>query len=114
MNRSIEILVIHREFIVPDSGGGVGYFVAHEPDTIVAVIRFDLSYHRASPGSNGRLLPMGGAYRSKAERLVDSGYAVAAVRSVVIHVALVGMTLAPGAFVRNDVIRFGKIRRARV
>jgi len=69
-------LVIQRELIVPDSGGGVGYFVTHEPNTIVAVIRFDLSYRRTSPGSNGRLLPMGKAYRSKAERLVDSSYGV--------------------------------------
>ena len=36
------------------------------------------------------------------------------VRSVVIHVALVRMTLAPGAFVRHDVLRFGEICRPRV
>ena len=31
------------------------------------------------------------------------------IRSVVIHVALTRMTLAPGVFVRDDVLRFGKI-----
>ena len=52
---------------------------------------------------------------SKTKRLVNSAiHGVLTVRSVVIHVALVGMTLAPGAFVRDDVFRFGKIGRARV
>ena len=36
------------------------------------------------------------------------------VRRVVIHVALVRLTLAPTAFVGNVVIRFGKIRRSRI
>ena len=36
------------------------------------------------------------------------------VRGIVIHVALVRMTLAPAAFVRDDIFRFGKISRARI
>ena len=60
------------------------------------------------------MLSMGGAYATKTKGLVDSGYAVPTVRSVVIHVALVRMTLAPGAFVRDDVIRFSKIGRPRI
>ena len=48
---------------------------------------------------------------TKTKRLVNSKYAVLTVGCVVIHVALSRMTLAPGAFVRDDVIRFGKICR---
>ena len=58
------------------------------------------------------MLSHGGAHGTKTERLIDSGYAVVTLRSVVIHVALVRMTLAPSAFVRDDVIRFSKIGRA--
>ena len=61
LDGTIQVLVIKRVLIVPDSGGWVGYFVTHEPDTIVAVIRFDLIYRRASPSCNGRLLSHGGA-----------------------------------------------------
>jgi len=57
LDGSIQVLVIKRVFIMPDSGGWVGYFVTHEPDPIVAVIRFDLIYRGASPSCNGRLLP---------------------------------------------------------
>ena len=46
--------------------------------------------------------------------LVNPEYAVLTVGSVVIHVALSWMALAPGAFVRDDVTRFGKICRPRV
>ena len=112
--RAIEVLVVQRVFIVPDASGGVGDFVAHKPDAIVAGIRFDLIYRRASPSHDGRLLSHGGAHGSKTKGLINSGYGVRTVRSVVIHVALVRMTLAPGAFVRDDVFRFGKIRRSRV
>ena len=34
------------------------------------------------------------------------------VGGVVVHVALAGMTLAPGVFMWNDVFRFGKIEGA--
>ena len=114
LNGTIEVLVIERVLILPDAGGRVGHFVTHEPNTIVAVIRFDLIYRRASPGFNGWLLTHGAAHGTKTKRLVDSSYRVLLVRRVVIHVALVRMTLAPGAFVRHDVLRFGEICRPRV
>ena len=114
LDRAIEVLVVERVFIVPDAGTGVCYFEAHEPDTIISRIRLEPVYRRASPSHDGRLLSHGGACASKIEGLVDSGYGVPFVRSVVIHVALARMTLAPGVFVRDDVFRFSKIRRSRV
>ena len=114
LDGAIEILVIEREFIVPDASSGVGDFVAHEPDAVGSSRRLNLVYRRAHPSHNGRLLSHGGACATKTKGLVDSGYAVLTVRSVVVHVALARMTLAPDAFVRDDVIRFGKIRRPRI
>ena len=115
MNPTIEVLVIERVFIVPDPTTGVRDFVAHEPDTIVARIGLDrVAHRRASPSFNGWLLSHGGSYGLETKRLIDSGYAVLTVRSVVIHVAFRGMGRAPDAFVRDDVIRFSKVLRPRV
>ena len=111
---AIEILVIERVFIMPDASSGVGYFVTHKPDAIVTRIRLNLIYCRPGPGHDRRLLSHGGACASKSEGLVDSGYGVPFVRSVVVHVALAGMALAPRVFVRDYVFRFGKIQRPRV
>src|SRR6266480_954819 len=111
---AIEVLVVQRIFIVPDPSSGVGDFVAHEPDTVGSRRGLDLVYRRAGPSHNRRLLSHGGSCASKTKGLVNSGYGVRTVRSVVIHVALVRMTLAPGSFVGDNVFRFGKIRRSRV
>ena len=51
---------------------------------------------------------------AKTEGCRPAAYVVPLVRSVVVHVALARMTLAPGVFVRDDVFRFGKIRSALV
>ena len=114
LNGTIQVLVIERVFVVPDAISGVRDFVTHEPNAVVTRIRLDLIYCRAGPSHDGRLLSHGGACASKSEGLVDSGYGVPFVRSVVVHVALARMTLAPGVFVRDDVFRFSKIHRSRV
>jgi hypothetical protein len=114
LNPTIKILVVKSVFIVPDASRWVGYFVTHEPDTIDEVIGFELVYRRTGPSRDRRMLPHGGSRASKIKRLINSGYGVGAVRSVVIHVALVRMTLAPRAFVGDDVFRFGKVCRSRV
>jgi len=114
LDGAIEVLVVQRVFVVPDASGGVRDFVTHEPDTVVSWVRLNLIYRCASPSHDRRRLAHGGAYASKSKGLVDSGYAVLMVRSVVIHVALARMTLAPGVFVRDYILRFGKIRRSRV
>jgi len=73
------------------------------------VVRFDLIYGGSGPGFNRRLLSESVAHEIKGERLVDPIYAALAVGGVVIHVALVRMTLAPGTFVWDDVFCFGKV-----
>ncbi|PYL60119.1 MAG: hypothetical protein DMF24_11140 [Verrucomicrobia bacterium] len=57
LNSAIEVLVIQRILIMPDSRCGIGHLVAHEPDTIVTRIGLDLIYQCAgrSPGHDGRL-----------------------------------------------------------
>ena len=72
LNGTIEVLVIERILIVPHAGGRVGDLITHEPNTIVAVIRFDLIHRRASPGLNRWLLTHGAAHRTKTKRLIDS------------------------------------------
>jgi hypothetical protein len=42
LDGAIQVLVIERVLIVPDSGAGVGDFAAHEPNTIVSRIGFEL------------------------------------------------------------------------
>jgi hypothetical protein len=112
LDGAIEVLVIERVFVMVNTGRRVGDFVTHEPDTIVAWIRFDLVHRRRSPSFNGRPLSHGGACAIKTKGLVDSGYAVLTVRSIVVHVALARMTLAPGVFMRDDVLRLSKIQRS--
>ena len=118
LDGAIQVLVIKRVLIVPDASIGTCHFVTDEENT-VASQRWprrwlDLIYRCTRPSFNGRFLSHGGAGLAKNERRVDSGYGVRTIGSVVIHVALVRMTLAPGAFVRDDVLRFGKIGRAKV
>ena len=94
--------------------GRIAYLVAHKPDAIVTWVWLDLAHRRASPSHDGRVRARRGARGSKSEGLVDSGYRVLTVRSVVVHVALARMTLAPRVFVRDDIFRFSKIGRSRV
>jgi hypothetical protein len=114
LDSAIEILVVQRVFIVPYASSGVRDFVTHEPDTIVSRVRLNLAHGRACPSHDRRRPSHGWACTGKTKGLVDSGYGVRTVRSVVIHVALARMTLAPGVFVRDDVLSFSKIRRTRV
>ena len=114
LDGAIEVLVIERVFVMINAGRRVRHLVTHEPNSVVARIGFELIHRRASPRHDSRLRSHGGTRLGKSERLGDSGHGVPAVRSVVVHVALARMRLAPGVFVRDDVFRFGKIRRALV
>ena len=114
LDRAIEVLVIERVFIVPDASAGVRYFVAHKPDTIIAWVGLLLVYRRAGPGHDRWLFANGGANGAKGEVCRAATYVMSLIRSVVVHVALTWMTLAPGVFVRDDVLRFGKIEGALV
>ena len=114
LDGAIEVLVVQRIFIVPDASTGVSHFKAHKPDAIGSRSRLKLSYCRTGPSSDRRLLSHRGACLSKHKRLVDSGYRVPLIRRVVVHVALAGVSLAPGVFVRDDVFGFSEICRSRV
>ena len=76
LDAAIKVLVIERILIVPHASGWVGHVVTHKPNTIIAVLRFDLIYGRACPGFNGWLLTHGAAHGTKTKRLVDSSYRV--------------------------------------
>ena len=114
LDGTIEVLVIERVFVMINTGRRVRHLVTHEPNSVVARIGFELIHRRASPSHDGRLRSHGGGCGRKAKGLVDSAYCVPAVGSIVVHVALARMRLAPGVFVRDNVFRFGKIRRPRV
>ena len=111
LNGAVEVLVIDSVFIVPEPGIWSCDLVTNEENSVISLIRFALVYKCSSPSHDGRLLSHRVAHEIKGERLVDSNYAALTVRSVVIHVALGRVTLAPGAFVRDDVFRFSKIGR---
>ena len=55
LNGAIQVHVKKRILIVPDSSGGIGYFITHEPDAIDTRIGLDLVYCRACPSHDGRL-----------------------------------------------------------
>src|SRR4030095_1410784 len=114
LDGAIEVLVIKGVFIVPDANSGVRYLEADIPDAINSWNRLNLGHGGACPRHDSRLLLHGDAYGNKGEGLVDPGYCVLPVRSVVIHVALAGVTLAPYTFMRADGLRFSKIRRSGV
>ena len=118
LNRAIEVLVIKRVLIVPDASRWVGHLVTDEENAVA--VRWgsrswlDLIYRCARPGFNGWLLSHGRANRAKTEIRRPATHGVLLIRGVVVHVALVRMSLAPGAFMRDDIFRFGKIGRARI
>ena len=114
LNGPIEILVIQRVFIVPDSRSGVGDLVTHKPDAIVTRIGLELIYCCTCPSHDRGLLSMGDACSAKTEGRGTATHSVLMIRRVVVHVTLVRMSLAPGVFVRHDILRLGKIGCAHV
>ena len=47
LNGAIQVLVIDGVLIVPNSGSGTRYFVAHKQNAVVSRIRFELGNRRA-------------------------------------------------------------------
>ena len=114
LDRAIEVLVVQSVFIMPDARRRICYFITHEPDTIISRVRLLPAYSRARPSHDLWLLPHGRAHGAKAERCRSATDVITLVRRIVVHVALAGVTLTPGVFVRNDVFCFGEIQRAYV
>jgi hypothetical protein len=115
LNGAIEVFVIERVLIVPHPGVWSRHFVAHKPDPIISRIRLDLVCRCACPlpSLDRRLHSYRGGNRRKGE-IGCAIHAVLTVGGVVIHVALPRVRLAPGVFVRSDILRFGEIGRARI
>src|SRR5262249_55423231 len=111
LDRTIQVLVINGVFIVVHTGIWPCHLGTNEENTIITRIGLDLRHCCSSPRYNSRLLPHRVAYEIKRERLVDSNYVDLAIGSVVIHVALIRMTLAPRAFIGHYVFRFGEVLR---
>jgi hypothetical protein len=97
LDSAIEVFIVKRILVVPDSGGRIGHFVAHEPNTVVTRIRFKLVYYGTSacPSHDGWLHPHRGTNRGEAERRWSTANGKLPIGDVIIHVALPGMGLAP-------------------
>jgi hypothetical protein len=114
LNGTIKVLVIDGVLIMPHSSRGVGHLVGKQAKAIVARVGSDPARGvRARPGRNCRLHSHGRSYGAKRE-IGDASHAILTVGSVVALVAFPGMSLAPGVFVRGDILRFGKIGGALV
>src|SRR2546428_3753410 len=112
LNRAIQILVIDRVLIVPNSSGWVCHFIANECNAIVSRIGLDLIDGCSAPGKDGRLRSCRGSNRRKREIRRAAADTELTIGDVVVHVALPGISLAPGVFMWSDVLTFGEIGRA--
>ena len=117
LDPAVQVLIVERVLVVPCAITEIGDFVTHEPDTIGPWSRLDLIHGRAvcpRPNHDRRLLSHGWTNSGEVKICWPATHAVLTVGSVVKHVALGWMTLAPEAFVRDDVVGFSKIGRAYV
>src|SRR5437868_5130869 len=111
LNPAIEVLVINRVLVMPDSSGGICDLIANEANAIVSRIWLELVDGRSRPGIDRRLHSHGGCGGCKGET-GDTSNSEPAVGDIVVLVALPGMRLAPGVFMWGDVVTFGKVGRA--
>src|SRR4051812_22270885 len=94
---------------MPDAGRRISYFETKEALAIDAGRRFEAIDSGTGPSVDGRSHADGGAIIREAEGSAATSDVEAAIGSVVIHVALARMALAPGILVRRDVLRFGVV-----
>jgi hypothetical protein len=111
LNGAVNVFVIERVLVMPDSSRRVGHFVTHEPDAVISRVGLNPVHRCASPSPDRRLHPHCGAVRGKA-KIGGTAHIVLTVGSVVKHVALRRMRLTPGIFVRGDVLGLGKVGRS--
>src|SRR5204863_6859151 len=100
LDRTIEIFVVERVFIVPHARGGIGDLAGKIGPAIGSRLGFDRIDRRSRPGCNRRAHSDGiSRYRkSETRRAAD---VVPTIGGIVIHVALPWMALAPGIFIRG-------------
>src|SRR5947208_6465216 len=113
LNPAIQILVIDRVLIVPNSSGWVCHFIANECNAIVSRIGLDLIDGCSGPGKDGRLRSYRGSNGRKCE-IRASADTELTIGDVVVHVALPGISLAPGVFMWSDVLTFSEIGATRI
>ena len=112
LDRPIQILVIDSVFIMPHSRIWSCHLVTNPKNAVIPWIRFTLVYSCAGPSHDGRLFPHGGAKGTKIEIRGATTHTLLLVGDIVIHVALTRVSLAPGVFVGDHVLCFGKIGSA--
>ena len=111
LNGTVQVLIVQSVLVVPNFGTWVCDLICHKPDAVGSRVRLDLIHRGARPCLDGRLHSQ--CVTDWREREISSAaHAILAVRSIVIHVALRRMRLAPGVFTRGDVLRFSKVGRA--
>ena len=115
LDRAIQVHVIKRILIMPNTGTWVSHFVTHKPNPIVVWIWFKLVHcgTRRYPGLDGGLHSHRATDRCKVE-ISGAGNMELAVRGIVKHVALIRMRLAPGVLVWTKISGFAKIGRTRI
>ena len=116
MDGTVEVHIKQSVLIVPDSCGRVGYLEPHKPNTIVSGIGFDLVHDRSRtrPKLDSRLHTHGAGNRCKVKIRGAAADSELTIGEIVKHVALVGMRLAPGVFMRSNIGGFANIGRARI
>ena len=67
LNSAIQVLVVERVLVVPNTGRRVGHFVTHKPDAIVSRVGLDLIDRGSGdrPSSDGRSHPHRSTNRRK-------------------------------------------------
>jgi hypothetical protein len=117
LNGAIEVLVIQRILIVPDSSSRSRHPVTDEENAIASRWPWSgldwVAHRRTCPCLDGGLHSHCGPVFIEIE-VGRPAYSVFTVGSVVILVAFSRMRLAPGILMRSDILCFGKIRRARI
>src|ERR1044071_5381762 len=96
---------------MPETSGRVCYLVGDKANAIVSRIGLELNSRGSGPGRDRRLHPGCGPDGPKGETGA-AGNSELTEGDIVVHVALPGMRLAPGVFMRGNVLSFGEVGRA--
>ena len=113
LDGAIQVLVINRVFIVPNTWGGVRYLIAYKTNPIDSWNWLQLVDRRSGPGIDRRQRSHRGADGGKGETGGATNTKLP-VGDIIVHVALPRMRLAPGVFMWRDVLTFGKVGRASI
>lgn len=113
LNPTIQVHIKDAILIMPDAGIWPCDLISNEELAIVTRIGLDFGHNcaRACPCLDGRLHSHRATYRRKDEIRWPATHRELAIGEIVKHVALIGMRLAPGVFMRANIGGFAKITR---